>query len=74
MMENLPYPTIKFEDKTYYQVGCKVCAMGESWLIFRNHKNFIAKCKNCDRIIEISIKNIYTKPDGGLGIGKRTTQ
>ena len=56
------HPHIKYEDKIYYQVGCRKCGKGECWLIFRNDDKFLAKCKYCNHHIIIQKSNIYTKP------------
>lgn len=56
------YPSIEFEGKTYFQVGCKKCQKGEDWNIYSDGNKFVAKCK-CGNTIVIKQGVTQNKPD-----------
>lgn len=59
-------PRLNYKGIDFWQVGCaKCCIYPQKWDICFNldAKKFIAICRNCGHIIELTFENVKTEPD-----------
>ena len=56
------FPKIEFEEKEYYQIGCKKCKHS-NWNIYSNGVDFIYGCKNCPNMDKIRLNKLQREPD-----------
>jgi hypothetical protein len=59
------HPSIQFQEKTFWQIGCGKCdAKAGEWKVFNDGKSgFVAKCSNCGHISKLPPDIMRTKPD-----------